>query len=40
MSPYVACPYSCVHAAETKEFEKEEKSARERKNAPWSDVDI
>jgi hypothetical protein len=29
-----------VHAAETKEFEKEEKSARERKNAPWSDADI
>jgi len=29
-----------VHAAETKELEKEEKSAKERKNAPWSDVDI
>jgi len=40
MSPYVACPYSCVHAAETKELEKEEKSAKERKNAPWSDADI
>ena len=40
MSPYVACPYSCVHAAETKELKEGEKSARERKNALWSDVDI